>query len=149
MNGHLCPFDTGLIEQNKLLYFSGYVKPVYDENSLPDNGIPTKDMGPINEWYVSGFDGGEKAVVGFSTAYGEYYLMEPSPEYQPLMKVVNQKIALSKLVIEFLLDEAWQNPTYEDLLQKLAMTEELNEEILLRHAQFVCDQVLCRNCLRQ
>ncbi|KAK9745054.1 Cytosine specific DNA methyltransferase replication foci domain [Popillia japonica] len=142
MNGHLCPFDTGLIEQNKLLYFSGYVKPVYDENSLPDNGIPTKDMGPINEWYVSGFDGGEKAVVGFSTAYGEYYLMEPSPEYQPLMKVVNQKIALSKLVIEFLLDEAWQNPTYEDLLQKLAMTEELNEEILLRHAQFVCDQVV-------
>lgn len=159
MNGHLCPFDSGLIEQNKFLYFSGYVKPVYDENSMPENGIPTKDIGPINEWlifyrrhvyiaslfylrYISGFDGGEKAIVGFSTAYGEYYLMEPSPDYHPLIKIVNQKIALSKLIIEFLLDEAWQNPTYEDLLQKLATTEDLTEEILLRHAQFVCDQVL-------
>lgn len=142
MNGHLCPFDSGLIEQNKFLYFSGYVKPVYDENSMPENGIPTKDIGPINEWYISGFDGGEKAIVGFSTAYGEYYLMEPSPDYHPLIKIVNQKIALSKLIIEFLLDEAWQNPTYEDLLQKLATTEDLTEEILLRHAQFVCDQIV-------
>ncbi len=31
--GHLCDFDSGLIEKNKELYFSGYVKPIYDENS--------------------------------------------------------------------------------------------------------------------
>lgn len=68
--------------------------------------------------------------------------MDPSPDYEPLMKVVNQKISLSKLVIEFLLDEAWQAPTYEDLLQKLEGTEGLTEEVLLRHAQFVCDQVM-------
>lgn len=49
-NGHLCPFDTGLIESNKLLYLSGYIKAVYDEDCSPENGIPTKDMGPINEW---------------------------------------------------------------------------------------------------
>ena len=29
---HLCPFDTGLVEKNVELYFSGYVKPIYDEN---------------------------------------------------------------------------------------------------------------------
>ena len=29
---HLCPFDTGLIEKNIELYFSGYLKPIYDEN---------------------------------------------------------------------------------------------------------------------
>lgn len=114
---------------------------MYDENPMPEGGISTKDMGPINEWYVSGFDGGEKAILGFSTGYGEYYLMQPAPDYEPLMKIVNQKISLSKLVIEFLLDEGWQSPTYEDLLQKLATTEDLTEEILLRHAQFVCDQV--------
>lgn len=30
-------------------------------------GIPTKRMGPINEWFTTGFDGGEKALIGFST----------------------------------------------------------------------------------
>lgn len=49
-NGHLCPFDTGLVEANKLLYFSGYLKPVYDDDPSVENGIPTKDMGPIAEW---------------------------------------------------------------------------------------------------
>lgn len=31
-NGHLCPIDRGLIERNVLLYFSGYVKPVYEDD---------------------------------------------------------------------------------------------------------------------
>ena len=30
-------------------------------------GIPTKHMGPINEWWIAGFDGGENALIGFST----------------------------------------------------------------------------------
>ena len=29
--GHLAAFDTGLIEKNVELFFSGYVKPIYDE----------------------------------------------------------------------------------------------------------------------
>jgi DNA (cytosine-5)-methyltransferase 1 len=24
-------------------------------------------MGPINEWYTAGFDGGQNALIGFST----------------------------------------------------------------------------------
>lgn len=117
MNGHLCPFDAGLIEKNVLLYFSGYMKAIFEENSSPEGGIPTKDMGPINEWYVTGFDGGELVLVGFSTACAEYILMEPSETYAPFMDAVKEKIYMSKLVIEFLLDEI--NPTYEDLLNKL------------------------------
>ena len=35
-NTHLCPFDTGLVEKNIELYFSGYVKPIYDENPSPE-----------------------------------------------------------------------------------------------------------------
>ena len=66
-NTHLCPFDTGLIEKNIELYFSGYVKPIYDENSGADGGIPTKNMGPINAWWTAGFDGGENPLIGFST----------------------------------------------------------------------------------
>lgn len=85
-------------------------------------GIPAKDMGPINEWWVSGFDGGERALIGFSTAFGEYYLMEPSEAYAPLMESVKEKIYMGKLVIEFLLDE--ENASYEDLLNKLQVSNE-------------------------
>lgn len=31
--GHLCPFDTGLIEKNIHLFISGYMKAVYEESS--------------------------------------------------------------------------------------------------------------------
>ncbi|KAG8247308.1 DNA (cytosine-5)-methyltransferase 1, partial [Homalodisca vitripennis] len=144
--GHLCPFDGGLIERNVLLYFSGYIKAIYEENPEAEGGIPVKDMGPINEWWVSGYDGGERALIGFSTAYGEYYLMEPCEAYAPLMESVKEKIYMGKLVIEFLLEE--ENASYEDLLNKLQTTvppfgtTTLTEDSLLRHAQFVCDQVL-------
>jgi len=35
-NTHLCAFDSGLIEKNIELYFSGCVKPIYDENPSTD-----------------------------------------------------------------------------------------------------------------
>lgn len=81
--------------------------------------------------------------MGFSTAYAEYYLLQPSDDYQTIMEAVNQKITLTKLIIEFLLDESWQNPSYEDLLRKLQSSgnSDLTEEVLLRHAQFLCDRV--------
>lgn len=82
-----------------------------------------KDLGPINEWFVSGFDGGESAIIGISTQYGEYYLMEPSEKYLPFMEPVREKIYMSKIVIEFLIEEA--NPTYEDLLNKLQVNLKL------------------------
>ncbi|OAD57514.1 DNA (cytosine-5)-methyltransferase 1 [Eufriesea mexicana] len=145
-NGHLCAFDTGLIEKNVKLYFSGYMKAIYEEDTSLENGVPAKNMGPINEWYVSGFDGGELALIGFNTAFAEYILMDPSEEYAPFMDVVKEKIYMSKLVIEFLLNEI--NPSYEDLLNKLQTIVPPNgmakftEDSLLRHAQFICDQVL-------
>ena len=30
-------------------------------------GVPTKSIGPINEWWIAGFDGGENALIGFTT----------------------------------------------------------------------------------
>ena len=87
-NMHVCPFDCGLIEKNVELYFSGSVKPIYDENPSPEgflhflfykmltiiqiffllsDGILTTKLGPINEWYTAGFDGGETALIGFTT----------------------------------------------------------------------------------
>ncbi|KAJ8922234.1 hypothetical protein NQ315_004171 [Exocentrus adspersus] len=142
--GHLCPFDTGLIEHNVELFFSGYVKPVYEEDPNTNNGIPAHDLGPINEWWTAGYDGGDKLPIGFSTAYAEYYLMEPSPEYEPIFKKTREKIRLSKIVIEYLLDQGWENPTYEDLIQHVENSGEYSEveDTLLQHAQFLCDQVV-------
>lgn len=122
--GHMCPFDTGLIEKNIELYFSGYMKPIYDEDPSPEEGVPTKDMGPIIEWYISGFDGGELALIGFNTAFAEYILMEPSESYAPFIEDVKKKIYMSKLVIEFLLDETskYEDPQYEDLIHKLQVS---------------------------
>lgn len=30
-------------------------------------GVRAKKMGPINAWWITGFDGGEKALIGFTT----------------------------------------------------------------------------------
>ena len=98
---HLCPFDTGLVEKNVELYFSGSVKPIYDDNPDPSDGLPTRRLGPIDSWWVAGFDGGEKALIGFNTAYAEYILMEPSPAYQPIMATMNEKVYLSKVSVCF------------------------------------------------
>lgn len=116
----MCSFDSGLIEKNINIYFSGYVKPIYEENPSIEGGIPGKDMGPIVEWYVSGFDGGEQAIITITTEIGDYVLMEPSAEYSPFMIAIKEKSYLSKTIIEFLLNE--ENPDYEDLLNKLQVS---------------------------
>ena len=36
---HLCPFDTGLVEKNIELFFSGTVKAIYDENPDPSGEL--------------------------------------------------------------------------------------------------------------
>ncbi|ETE68495.1 DNA (cytosine-5)-methyltransferase 1, partial [Ophiophagus hannah] len=145
--GHLCPFDTGLIERNIELYFSGAVKPIYDDNPCLDGGVRAKKMGPINAWWITGFDGGEKALIGFTTAFADYILMEPSEEYAPIFALMQEKIYMSKIVVEFLQN----NPdvSYEDLLNKIETTvppaglnfNRFTEDSLLRHAQFVVEQV--------
>nr|CAD7417915.1 unnamed protein product [Timema poppensis] len=108
-------------------------------------GVPAKDLGPINVWWISGFEGGEHPIVSFGTAYGKYVLMEPSAEYAPYMEAMKEKTFLCKLVIELLM--AKPDTAYEDLLNQLQMTVPpvglamLTEDNLLRHVQFVCDQV--------
>ncbi len=38
-NTHLCPFDSGLIEKNKELMMSGFIKPVYEEDPSVEGKI--------------------------------------------------------------------------------------------------------------
>lgn len=76
-------------------------------------------MGPINSWWIAGFDGGEQALIGFTTAYADYILMNPSEDYAEIMATVHEKIYLSKIVIEFL--EEHPDAEYEDLLNKIGV----------------------------
>ena len=83
-------------------------------------------------------------MIGFSTGYGEYIVMEPSECYSSFVEAVQEKIYMSKIVIEFLVHS--YESSYEDLLNKLQVIVPppgvvLTEDTLLRHAQFVCDQV--------
>uniref|UniRef100_A0A8C5LD39 DNA (cytosine-5)-methyltransferase n=1 Tax=Jaculus jaculus TaxID=51337 RepID=A0A8C5LD39_JACJA len=145
--GHLCPIDTGLIEKNVELYFSGSAKAIYEDDPSQEGGVNGKNLGPINEWWITGFDGGEKALIGFSTSFAEYILMEPSPEYAPIFGLMQEKIYISKIVVEFL--QGNPDATYEDLINKIETTvppsainlNRFTEDSLLRHAQFVVGQV--------
>uniref|UniRef100_A0A8C6W4E4 DNA (cytosine-5)-methyltransferase n=1 Tax=Nannospalax galili TaxID=1026970 RepID=A0A8C6W4E4_NANGA len=145
--GHLCPIDTGLIEKNVELYFSGTAKAIYEDNPSLEGGVNGKNLGPINEWWITGFDGGEKALIGFSSSFAEYILMEPSPDYAPIFGLMQEKIYISKIVVEFL--QGNPDATYEDLINKIETTvppsainlNRFTEDSLLRHAQFVVGQV--------
>lgn len=105
-----------MIEIEASIYLSGYVKPIYDDDPTIEGGIPCRDIGPIVEWFVTGFDGGQEPSLCLVTAVGEYFLRQPSEEYAPFMLSVREKSFISKTVIECLLDEP--SSEYEDLLNK-------------------------------
>ncbi|KAJ2949115.1 hypothetical protein O0L34_g6054 [Tuta absoluta] len=150
-HGHLCPIDGGLIENDVRIYMSGYLKSICSE--LPDideDSIPVKDVGPIIEWFIHGFDGGDRNCITLSTEFGEYNLLKPSAEYTPLMNSLYEKIWLSKVVVEYLEEFHYLQPNYEDLLEVIREAtipdledQKMTEEMLHKHAQFVCDQVVC------
>nr|AFV53350.1 DNA (cytosine-5-)-methyltransferase 1 [Pleurobrachia bachei] len=147
--GHLCAFDTGLIDNNVPLYFSGYIKPIYDDTpSTEECGVWASRCGPIDAWYVTGFDGGERELIGFTTVYAEYLLLHPGPEYRSIYDGVREKSFLSKTVIEILEGEPEQS--LEDLIQRVqqvippfgsSRTGGLTEEDLLKNAQFLLEQI--------
>jgi len=50
MKGHLCPFDTGLVQKIYCCIFLD-TWAIYEENSLPEGGIMIKYTG-ANKWMV-------------------------------------------------------------------------------------------------
>lgn len=103
----------------------------------------------LSNRYIHGFDGGNKNCITLSTEYGEYNLINPSAEYTPLMNSLFEKISLSKVVVEYLEVNYYMQPTYEDLLEVIKQAtipeignRKMTEEMLHKHAQFVCDQVV-------
>lgn len=68
---YICPFNDCLIECDIELYISGYVKTIYDDIPSREGGIPCKDMGPIDKWWVN-----TQVIVILSTEIGDYILNE-------------------------------------------------------------------------
>ena len=101
-NGHCVRLDTKLIEKNKLVYMSGYLKCIISEDpgygeSSGEYSKAVKDIGPLYSWWNSGFDGGEIALSGVSSPTAEYYLVEPSELYKPIFTGVQEKVNISPL----------------------------------------------------
>ena len=88
-------------------------------------------------------------MYGDIVAFADYYVLEPSEEYAPLWQNVRKKTHISNVVIEYLQNNP--DASYEDLLHRLQTVvppkemSSLSEEDLLRHAQFVVDQVRQEN----
>jgi hypothetical protein len=60
--------------------------------------------GQVNEWWITGFGKGEKATIGISTDFADYYLFNPSTSYQQKMKEIIEKVTTMSLfsIITFL-----------------------------------------------
>ncbi|CAN8001665.1 unnamed protein product, partial [Ixodes hexagonus] len=145
--GHVCPFDGGLIESDVPLYMSGYVKSICAEDPSTTDGVPVARLGPIVSWWTTGYDGGSNVVLGITTAFAEYVLMNPSPQYKVYMKRMQEKIYLIKGILEYLL-EAGGDVAYDDVVGHLEQLAgfpygvgPFSVETLHRHAQFVVDHI--------
>ena len=71
--GHLCPIDTGLIEKDVELLFSGSAKPIYEDDPSPEGKGNVQSVckqsvcKPNRVWAVSSYkqsrsDGSSKAA---------------------------------------------------------------------------------------
>ncbi len=146
-NGSLAPLDAGLLEKDHELFICGVIKPIFDETNTCDGGPFCSRIGPITEWGVSGYDGGERVIIQVATVYAEYELLgTPSAEYTPFMISLREKAMLSKVVIDHLQDN--YESSYEDMLMVIAdkrpeglESEPFSEETVLRHASYLLDQV--------
>lgn len=56
----------------------------------------------------------------FSSAFADYILMHSSEEYAPIFALMQEKIYMSKIVVEFL--QKNREATYEDLLNKIEVS---------------------------
>ncbi|XP_052746460.1 DNA (cytosine-5)-methyltransferase 1 isoform X2 [Bicyclus anynana] len=147
-HGHLCPIDAGLVQSDVQILMSGYLKSICSDSSeIDEESLPVKDVGPILQWCIRSFDGNKNCIT-LSTKSGEFNLIKPSPEYTPLMNNMYERIWLTKVVVDYIQEYFYLYPNYKDLLKILRGhtipyldNKKITEEMLHKHAQFVCDQV--------
>ncbi|XP_074597623.1 DNA (cytosine-5)-methyltransferase 1-like [Brevipalpus obovatus] len=137
---HLVSLESGLIESGKKVYLIGKVKAIYDIDEESEDYIPTQNIGPIAQWWISGFDCGEKVVIGIESPYCQYNLLKPHPTYEEFVSKTLRKAMLAKYFIEFL--ERKSDSSTEELMEYiLEKDRSFNEKEILDSIQFVLDQI--------
>lgn len=154
-HGHMVPFDTGLIESGHKLYLYGNVSDILsseDDDKEEDdlntsNDVPAGHLGPLTEWWFSGFDGTSKILLGVESDYASYLLMTPHQLYNKFVTKVTEQIYLTKLVIEFLQivsQDTSDGDSYANLLDSVENRSQgkFDQDFLFAHANFVIRQVI-------
>lgn len=145
--GHLVNLSAGLVEEGRLVFFTGWaLNPVSTDAS---ERVKIIRGGPIKSWWTCGFSQNERKTIGFTTAKADYYLDAPSQRSQPLMTDLIEKTLLTGLVIETVDDalKSSEDLSYDELLEALEARapatglEMFNAEMLINHAQFIVNQV--------
>lgn len=75
-------------------------------------------------------------------AFADYILMEPSDEYAPIFALMQEKIYMSKIVVEFLQN----NPdvSYEDLLNKIEVSlTKQGSSVFFMQCKRKCQYIAC------
>ena len=128
----------------KEVYFSGTVHPFFDENSkVTILGYPTS--GRIKDWWISGYEEGEKMRIGITTEMGYYHLSSSSESYATFFEIIKEK----KNTINLVYLTIKENPdlTYEELIDVLTEKaphfgiEEFSEQVLLSIGNFIIKQI--------
>lgn len=142
---HLVTLDSGVLEAQLALMFDGITKNVTGVGE----GVPLK--GTINSWWITGFSEGDKATIGLTSEYADYYLEEPHSSYSPFMKHIWQMEFLLKQVVEFVDQEEGcedGDECYELFLERLANLdlestrgEQLTSETVMKHAESLIKQL--------
>ena len=128
---HVVQLNSSLIQAGKAVFFDGGVSPIGGGTAADGGGggVRVCKVGPVVEWWNTGFRKGENIVTGVSTAGGKhYYLRRPHEAYGEMMAELRLKRSLTKLIVE-ILDETFEyqtDLTFDDLLTK--MDQEINKE---------------------
>lgn len=99
--------------------------------------------------FISGFDGGELCLIGITTSYGYYYLLNPLPVYKEYIQGILYKGEVTKLVVEYVLDYGYLDPSYEDMCtfvdsqpKYLSNNKKIIIDDVINNGKFICKQVI-------
>ena len=149
--GHLVGFDWEMLdsrEQN--IFFCGYVKPLFDDSALAENGIPVGQSEKLTGWWLTGYGEGEALTIGITTEAAHYYLMAPCEDYKRIYYRIIAKAFVAKILIDGLYkaEDAGIGLTYSSLLEEVQSAtlphedmEPLGADFLVDNASFLLSQV--------
>ena len=148
---HLVALDSQLIENGKTVKFSGNAKLVDIDPENPEGGLAVAQIGPITEWWVTGYNDDEKEyAIGISTDKADYLIKnKPGSGYEFQMKSLEEKVKLTKITMKSV--GTYENAVrldYDDLLMEITTDafeygiEDFSREKLTEHTPFIIEQVI-------